>query len=356
MKRRHEDGIREDPPPVNARIAQPEHQLVGLQRAAGNRSVTGALQRTLEVTGSDPDVSSMLRMLRKPSGLDLQHHKKTHQVTIDGRKDGPPSPELAAKLTEVVGDPARTASIDLGRKKEGVGFGEFPQDEANPVQELRIDQIEVMEKGIPGSGTAHLIHEITENFAATDQKVHDAGWQFAHATVHPGAEAESNQVLDELQLSHGDKQSGRRQTQYSFTSGEGAKQRITWVEARENQYHLWDVAPGGTITHARTAPIVRLAEFTIDLSALWPVLPTTAAPVVAQVAALLRAHPSASVTLSGFVKSGQQATAHAWYTAIQTDVAAVVGDTILATDQRYAYEPATVGPNHVVITVNRPGP
>ncbi|SDO86676.1 hypothetical protein SAMN04515671_2169 [Nakamurella panacisegetis] len=355
MKRRHEHDER-DTPPTPARADPPEHPLIGLQRQAGNQSVTAAIQRTLEVTGSDRDVASMLGMLRRPSGLDLVHHRKTHQVTIEGRKDKPPSPALAAKLTEVIEDPARVAKVNLGRKQEGVGFGEFPTDEQNPVQELRIDHFEALEKGVPGAGTATLAHEITENYAATDQEVHDAGWEFAHSRVHPGAEAEANQVLEELQLSRGDKPSGRRQTQYTFTSGKGPTERTTWAEARENQYHLWDVGPGGTITHARTAPIVRLAEFSLELSALWKVLPTTAAPVVARIAELITANPSASVTLRGYTRTGQQATADEWYWAVQSEVAEIVGDSILASAQRYAFEPVLAGDNHVVITVNRPGP
>ena len=355
MKKRREDERREEPP-VERRADQPEHPLLGMQRQAGNRSVTSAVQRTLEVTGSDRDVSSMLGMLRKPSGLDLTHHKKTHQVSIDGKKDQPPSPALAAKLTEVIDDPARVAQINLGRKQEGVSFGAFPTDEDKPVQELRIDHFEAIEKGIPGAGTAHLVHEITESYAATEKKIHDGGWQFAHETVHPGAEAESNQVLDELQSGRGAKRSGQRETQYTFTSGEGAKLRITRVEARENQYHLWDSAPGGGITNARTAPIVTLAEFSIELSSLWKALPTTAAPIVAQIASLLTVNPSASVTLQGFSKSGQQTTADAWYDAIQADVADVVGDSILGSAQRYFFAPVATGENHVVITVNRPGP
>jgi hypothetical protein len=327
-----------------------------MQRLVGNKAVTGVIQRSLLVTGSPGDVSSMLRLLMKPSGLVLGWDAKTHAVTITGRNGKPASPELARKLMEVIQDKSRVARINLGRKQAGVGFGEFPTDESNPVQELRIDHFEALNKGIPGAGTATLIHEITENFAATDPKVHENAWSQAHQTVHPQAEAEANLVLSELQAASGAKHSGQRLTQYTFSSGQGQQNTITWVEARENEYFLWDTGPGGRIQNARTAPLVPLGSMTVEMSRLWNGVPSTAAPVIAQIAALLKAHPSASVVLQGFTRRGPATNLDDWYWSIQKEVAAIVGDSLLSTDQRYAFRPPMPGDNRVDITINRPGP
>ena len=355
VKHRHDDELPDRAAgPTARRPDEPEHEVHRLQQLAGNQAVSAAVQRSLEVTGSATDVASMLRMLRKPSRLDLDHDRKSHRVSITGKKPDPPSPELAAKLTEVVDEPARTAKINLGRKQQGVGFGAFPHQEDKPIQELRIDHFEALEKGVPGAGTATLIHEITENFAATDPAVHETRWEMAHDLVHEGAEQEANLVLDQLQGASGAKKSGRRQAQYTFVTGKGARRRTTWAEARENQYHLWDAAPGGGIANARTAGIVQLADLSIEFSTLWEGLPSTAQPVIAQIADLMAKHPSATVVLQGFASARKAAKVQDWYWAIHGAVRTLMGNPELSTEQRYAFEPARTGDSRVQITVNRP--
>lgn len=366
MKWRQHDLDRQPSKAVAWPRAVPTQELVlQMQRLAGNRAVESvvrgpslALQRQLQVTGSPADVGTMLSILNRSSGLGLTHNRKTTQVTATGKPKKPKSPELARKLTEVIADPKRKAQINLGKTKLGVSFGAFPQSEDRPIQELRIDHFAALEKALPGEGAVILIHEITENFQASDPKLIGNDWRLMHELAHPAAAAEASLVLKELQNANGVMPSGDRLNDYVFVHGKGARQRFTQVQAHENDYLLYDSDPRsttGAIINVRRAAKLNFGSFTVSgLKAGSDVIPTAANADLAKVTKKLTDFPSASVVLRGFPDKKSATSVTNWYVAIHKLITSSISDVILATDQRFEYAAAGSGTNTVEVVVNRP--
>jgi len=264
-----------------------EHALLTMQRLAGNAaigSVLGApgrgqaaphpgerngpmsMQRQLKVVGDQKDVAAMAAMLDAASGLILVWDAKKKTISVKGPNGKKAlSQEVADRLQQIIADTGKDAEIHLGRTQEGVHIGAFPVDfKTNPVQELRIDQILLLEKGAPGFGVSSLMHEIIENYEMHSYR--NESFNDAFEASHEPAVKEENKILDQIQDARGESRSGDRLNQYTvdvdLIPGTAPKARgrnkppstgkVLFIEAHQNEYLI----SAGNI-NTKTPPTVR---------------------------------------------------------------------------------------------------
>lgn len=165
----------------------------------------GPLQRQLTVTAAkDPkDVETFLDLLRSATKLPLDWNPKTGVVTLGQEAEEPARGGLAGYLRRIVGDEQHTARVVVGRGLRGVAIGDFPlntwdkhREPDDRAQQINLDTIEAIERGVKGIGVAMGMHEVYENYVA--QQHSDRSAREAKAIGHQaGVELESI-AADEL--------------------------------------------------------------------------------------------------------------------------------------------------------------
>lgn len=347
------------------------HPILWLQRAAGNRAVQAALatapangpvQRQLMATGAPADITAMLTLLEPAAGLKLTHDRKSKFIAAAGAAVKPKSAELAARLQAIIGDPARTAWVELGQTQQGVWFGSFPTDTNRRVQQLRIDHFIALEQAVPGAGVATLAHEIVENYEA--QAVPAADWGTAFDVTHEKAMAAETKILDELQAAHGQPRSGERlHTHIAVVktpgSGKQVSERTLHIEAHEVDYIVFEVVQAGRKEKMKVtrAPATSLGTWHCKgFTSRSRSVPKGSEPTLQKIADLLSKDPTASVVLRATADKASTAAAGIWYHVLQEGVRERMTDnSILRSWRRFSTRPATAGTsNDVEISVRRP--
>jgi hypothetical protein len=165
----------------------------------------GPLQRQLTVTAAkdQQDVETFLDLLRSATKLPLDWNPKTGAVTLAQAAEEPARGGLAGYLRRIVRDEKHTARVVVGRGLRDVAIGDFPlntwdknNEPDDRAQQINLDNIEAIERGVKGIGVAMGIHEVYENYVA--QQHGDRPAREAKAIGHQaGVELESI-AADEL--------------------------------------------------------------------------------------------------------------------------------------------------------------
>ena len=363
---------------TTAKVGESEHQLLRMQRLAGNRAVTSLLtardgrsagplpvQRQLKVTGTGKDITSMLALLIAASGLKLVHNNKSGAVTVQGAAGPAKSADLASRLTTIIDDPKRLAEVALGPAGPGDSMGAFPSNLHKPEQRIFIEQILALEKGAPGAGVAKLAHEITENFNAhvlleKDPKLVDK--QNVNKEIedsHDLGVAAEDSVLGELQDAAGVARSGRRLSEYIAILGTRPAQIKRNIQVHENDYLVWDQRfgdPRGRVISARRAPIKQVAQFQLaGFANPNKAVPEAAGPFLKRVADLLSADRTASVVIRSYAVPSAAKDAVFWAFRTGNAIRDNIPDVEAASESRLVDRPVESSDiNRVTVVVNRP--
>jgi len=251
------------------------HELAHVvQQSSGG--ISPMIQRHLIVHGDKKDIKAFLGLLEPASGLSLKHDPKTNKVSVSGPGGKPQSPELASELQNSMEDPQQDAELNLGRRQEGVRFGEFPHsldEKKDIVQEIRIDQILALEKGAPGSGVVILAHEIIENYHGHNPETiegyrvqhTDYGrekiWESAFLESHGKAIEKENMIAGELGHPK------TRRNDFELLMGREPHRFIRGIRDEGLYFLVWDRTfddPGGIVSHVRRVPRIRVSTYTIE--------------------------------------------------------------------------------------------
>jgi hypothetical protein len=348
----------------------PAATLLHLQRAAGNAataSLLGALpvQRRLQLSGTDGDIATTLRLLTTPSGLPLRRDRASQLVSVDGTPRPATSPALANQLRTIIDDRERTARVHVGpAKAPGQEIGAFPAKADEPVQHVFIDQVVTLEQAVPGDGSAKLAHEITENFIAQPLIAAGGVGDFSFKPSHAAAVKVEDKVLAELQAAAGGPRSGHRMRDYMIDvpdprRGPGAR-RFVRAETHEHEFVLYEAVPGARVGALRitrdagtTLGSWELVGFGRDIG-----LPTGSGRVLQEAAAMLTADPAAAVILEATSLAWSTMDAPQWLQDVTEGIQARMktADSVLRFDGRFSPHPTTTSGNvnAVRITVRRP--
>jgi outer membrane protein OmpA-like peptidoglycan-associated protein len=315
------------------------------------------IQRRLIVTGDKADIKTFLGLLEPASGFTLQHDPTTNEVSVTRSGGKPRSSELASRLRSIIDDPKQHAEINLGRTRQDVEFGAFPDNPEKVVQEIRIDQVLALEKGAPGSGVATLAHEIIENYEAHALK--DYTWSVARAASHEKALKTENLIAGEL----GHPGSRRNTFAVDIDPGKGKPRFLRGIQDQEKYFLVWDKSldSKGTVSNVRRVPRVKVSTYTIDgFTAGSTTLPKAGEATITTLAADLKKIPTASALVEGFATAGSPS---AKDLELATKRAEMVRDKVIDKGadpltihwQRFhVVGSAARAGNSVVITVERP--
>jgi hypothetical protein len=171
-----------------------------IQATAGNRALSRRLKVRGDVTGFADAVSNVAGVSVTPGTDDA--------VDVKPLKGTPKSATFRSLLTKIAADQANDAELFVGRHQPDVMLGRFPaqgKDAAGRFEQtIDLDDVEAMDRGAPGAGTAKLAHEIAENYEA-----HTSGnATFIHSHFGGGVPAEEA-VLSDLGI--GGRRRGERQ-------------------------------------------------------------------------------------------------------------------------------------------------
>jgi hypothetical protein len=272
-----------------------------------------SIQRRLFITadkGHEKDADLALRILEPGSGLTLQQDKKTGEVSVKAQIPQPPSPALAIELLTIINDSKQDAEIHVGQKNSpgyNIEFGAFPLDATDYdkgigkalVQQVRIDEVAAMEKGVPGGGAFKLAHEIWENYSAhsakelqADKESKGQGRGAMHDRVHDAAEAQANLVASELIGP------GERRRIFFVPIGDPPKIRRS-VEDMKEYFLVWDMRFGDDkIFNAHKADRIRVSTYT---------LAGFDADIIAKIANDMKKNPTAVALMEGFASGKRSA-------------------------------------------------
>jgi outer membrane protein OmpA-like peptidoglycan-associated protein len=332
------------------------HELTHVVQQA--RGAAPLIQRQLKVTGAKADIKAMLTLLGTASGLTLTHDPKTRLVSWAAAKTKAKtiSPELAATLKTIIDDPKKDAELNLGRKQEGVSFGQFPPDLTNPIQEIRIDQMLALEKGAPGAGAAKLGHEISENYTGHGLATYD--WGTAFELSHMEGLRVENAV--EKELGH----PGERRNTFKVLSKKGKKNILTEIEDRSQYFLVFEQdfdAGTGAVLNPRRVPRLKVAAHTIDgFSAGSTDIPKGQEKNLQALADDMKKNPTASALAEGFASAARTGAdnenlARKWAELVQDKTIKAVGDVINTSWRRFTLQGSFAkGRNQVVVTLERP--
>jgi hypothetical protein len=329
------------------------HELAHVVQQAGGE-VGPMVQRRLLATGDRKDIRAALDLLEPASGFTLQHDPKTGEVTATSSITRPPSVVLAGQLATILGDQKQDAEIHLGRKQAGISFGAFPASPDTPVQEVRIDQMLALEKGVPGAGTATLAHEIIENYHA--HGLRDLNWTVAFDVAHEKALEEENFISGELIGP------GERRNTFSAPTGSGKKRKLVSIEDHGKYFITWEQSFGGkdAIKNVRKVGRIKVATYTIDgFSAQSTAPPQSAAADIAALAVDMQANPTASAHIEALASAGTTADektrlATGWSELVRDKVIETVADKINTSWRRFHITGQAGAKNRLVITLERP--
>jgi outer membrane protein OmpA-like peptidoglycan-associated protein len=266
-----------------------------------------SLQRRLIVTGSNADVRRFFNIVEPAIQQQLQRNPATNEVNGIASLPNPigleRSPALEEVLTRIMNDRLRDAEIRIGTAQPGVAIGAFPQPAdltGSREQRIDIDDIENINAGAPGSGTAFLAHEIAENYEA-HSFAPVAGVNRFDAAHTAGNAAQSN-VAEELVGP------GRRVAEVVYASPVGPNVLKAVVDFT-NYYLVFDLTRNPatnnfSVSNTSQTPKVNVSINTVDsfVRDSDAVPPTGAAAIAAAVADVV-ANPSSTVLIEGFTDS-----------------------------------------------------
>ena len=318
-----------------------------------NKIMAPLIQRRLLVTGKSKDTKAFVELLEPASGLTLEHNPKTKEVSITASVLKPQSAVLAGQLATIISDPKQDAEIHLGHKQAGVQFGAFPSDAENIVQEVRIDQIIALEKGVPGAGVSTLAHEIVENYEAHALK--DYNWSIAFDEAHGKAEKIEDLVAGELIGP------GSSRNFFPTLVKNGKEQTVMSIDDRAQYFIVWEEGEKGGVVNARKVPRVRVSKQTISgFSKDTSSLPQGAAMTIKAVSDDLKKNSTASVLVEGFASIAATSKendklATEWAEMVK-DLIIFLSDDLMVANWRkfHIVGSANKARNEVRITVDRP--
>jgi outer membrane protein OmpA-like peptidoglycan-associated protein len=343
------------------RVGKPDDPLeqqaetnAGVRTANPMRSaVSGPLiQRRLLARGTKKDIDAFIGLLEPASGLTLKHDPKTKEISVTASVLKPQSAVLAGRLVTIISDPKQDAEVHLGRKQEGIQFGAFPASAEKIVQEIRIDQLLALEKGVPGAGVATLAHELVENYEA--HALTDYNWGVAFGTAHKEAGAVEDLIAGEL-IGPGE---GRNVFPAEVKKGKG--QIVMQIDDRAKYFIVWEQGNKGKVVNARKVERVNISKHTISGFSKKDGLPAGAAATIKAVADDMKKNPTASVFIEGF--AGIEKTsdknvrlAEEWSEKVRDEIIAQVKNIMLANWRKFdLVGNASRSRNEVKIRVDRP--
>ena len=328
-----------------------------------------SIQRRLIIKGDANDADLALRLLEPGSGLTLQRNKKTGEVSVRAQSPHPHSPALEKELLTIINDPKQNAEINVMQKKDPPGsnilFGEFPDDATDYdadvgralVQQVRIDEVAALEKGVPGAGAFKLSHEIWENFSAhtatelaSDKKLKGQKRAEMHDRVHPLAEAQANLVAAEL-IGPGER---KAMFQVPIQVGKPPKLILRHVEDMGQYFLVWDENFGSdrsAMLNVHKAGRIQVSKYTLQ------------APdpdIIAKIVEDMKKNPTASAHFEGFAggkkspKENQHA-ALAHVALIEEIVFETAKQSDVVSHNRFFEDGnSTTNKDSVVVTIERP--
>jgi hypothetical protein len=272
------------------------HELTHVLQQTGGQPSSATIQRKLLVTGKRGDVGTLLDLLEPASGFTLKYDPKTHEVSITASRLKPPSPVLAGRLAEIIGNPDQDAELNLGRRQPGVGFGAFPF--SGPlVQKIDIEDMARLEAKAHGSGVAFLIHEIVENYQAHSAELRDFNRQIVFSVSHEKALEAEMLVAGELV--------GRRGGRVADSVVTMGRSVIRKIDDYENYFLVIDYKRD-TLVAARQVSRVNVSTHMIrGFTGGSLGVPSAARKEIAAIVDNLAANPTATV----LIKSGDRDTA-----------------------------------------------
>jgi outer membrane protein OmpA-like peptidoglycan-associated protein len=314
--------------------------------------ISPLIQRRLLVTGDKKDIKDFIGLLEPASGLTLKHDPKTNEISITASVLKPQSAVLASRLATIISDPKQDAEVHLGRKQEGVQFGAFPASAENIVQEIRIDQILALEKGVPGAGVATLAHELVENYEAHALK--DFNWTVAFDTAHKEAKMAEDLIAGEL-IGPGE---GRNVFPAEVKSGK--RKIIMEIDDRAQYFIVWEKGDKGKVVNPRKVARVVISKHTISGFSKKTSLPAGAAQTIKDVVDDMKKNPTASVFIEGFASAGKTSDENVklgeeWSEKVRDEVISQTKDLLLANWRKFhIVGNAAKGRNEVKIKIERP--
>ncbi len=310
------------------------------------------LQRRLLATGDKKDIKDFIGLLEPASGFTLKHDPKTKEITVTASVLKPQSAVLASRLATISSDPGQDAEVHLGRKEAGVMFGKFPMSEENLVQEIRIDQILALEKGVPGAGVATLAHELVENYEAHALK--DFRRSTIFTTVHEEASAVEDLIASEL-IGPGE---GRNVFPAEVKSGK--RTTTMQIDDRAQYFIVWEDGDNGKVVNARKVARVNISKHIISGFSKKNGLPAAATSTIKDVVDNMKKNPTASVLIEGFASAGKTSDentklAEEWAEKVKDQIISQTKDLMLANWRKFhIVGNAAKSGNEVRIKVDRP--
>jgi outer membrane protein OmpA-like peptidoglycan-associated protein len=273
------------------------HELahVAQQRQLG----TTLIQPRLIATGSDADIKRFFALAQPAMGEKLTRDPATNAVATAGTLPGKPgSPAFAAAMHKIIDDPATSAEAHFGADLPDVSIGAYPfpadltKDKA---QRIDMDDIEAMQKGVPGSGVSLLAHELTENYQAHGWPV-EPGVSRLEQAHYFGIQAESDVAEETIGP-------GRRVASASTGTPSAGGISITDFEKYYIVFTRTKNAKTGGVTVSKARKAARETLLTKSLERFAEgsqTMPASAAADVAAVAAKAAAEPTATIRIEGF--------------------------------------------------------
>ena len=329
--------------------------------------VAPSIQRRLIVTGDAKDADLALRLLEPGSGLTLDRDKKTGEVSVKAQSAHARSPALEKELLTIINDPKQDAEINVMQKKDppgsNISFGEFPLDAPDYdagvgralVQQVRIDEVAALEKGVPGAGAFTLAHEIWENFSAhtatelaSDKKLKGQKRAETHDRVHPLAEAQANLVAGEL-IGPGER---KAMFQVPIEVGKPPKVILRHVEDMRQYFLVYDTNFGSdTMLNVHKAGRTQVSKYTLQG-------PDPA--IIAKIVEDMKKNPTATAHFEGFAggkkspeENRQEALAHV--AIIEEIVFQTANESDVVSHYRFFEDGnSTTNADSVVVTIERP--
>lgn len=273
------------------------HELahVAQQRQLGRTLI----QPRLIATGSDADIKRFFAIAQPAMGEKLTRDPATNQVATAGALPGKPgSPAFAAAMHKIIDDPATSAEAQFGADLPDVSIGAYPSPAdftGSKAQRIDMDDIEAMQKGVPGSGVALLAHELTENHQAHGWPVKKDVSRLEQAHYF-GSIAESD-VAEEMIGP------GRRVASASTGTPSAGGTSITDFEKYYIVFTRTKNAKTGGVTVSKARKVGRETLMTKSLERFAEgsqTMPASAAAEIAAIAAKAAAEPTATIRIEGF--------------------------------------------------------
>lgn len=316
--------------------------------------ISPLIQRRLLVTGDKKDIKAFIGLLEPASGLTLKHDPATKEISIAASVLKPQSAVLASQLATIISDPKQDAEVHLGRKQAGVMFGAFPASAEKIVQEIRIDQMLALEKGVPGAGVATLAHELVENYEA--HALTDFNWRVAFDSAHKEAKDVEDLITGEL-IGPGE---GRNVFPAEVKKGKGKRKTLMQIDDRAKYFIVFKHGAEGKVVNARKVERVNISKHTLSGFSKKDGLPAGAASTIKDVAAEMKKDPTASVLIEGFASAGKTSDenvklAEEWAEKVRDEIISQTKDLLLANWRKFhIVGNASKSRNEVKIRVDRP--